>query len=60
MEKLQEIMEYIDHINSDVSRDCDKYWLQIEMRKMEKEIYKIINEQQKEIQRLETEIMFLR
>lgn len=57
MESLQRIMEYIDHINSDISRSFDKHWLETEMRKMEKEVYKVINSQQEENQRLEQEIL---
>jgi hypothetical protein len=39
LKKLQEIIEYIDHINAHSSRVCDKRWLQEELSHLEREIY---------------------
>jgi hypothetical protein len=43
MKKLQEIIEYIDHINASDSRICDKDWLQKELDNLEREVNELIS-----------------
>jgi hypothetical protein len=43
MKILQEIIEYIDHINASDSRICSKEWLQKELGNLEKEVNELIS-----------------